>query len=97
MSKGGVVLLFFLPNNIMTAKRFTNEEKALLIARTQQNQTGVYNPKIKLSQVKEALADPQCWILFCFTLLNETVNGGVANFGKVRGETLLTARKRINH
>ncbi|KAI6831534.1 MFS general substrate transporter [Hortaea werneckii] len=92
----GVVLLWFLPNNIMTAKRFTSEEKALLIARTQQNQTGVYNQTIKISQIKEALLDPQCWILFFFTLLNETVNGGVANFGKLivkglsGGDALLT-------
>ncbi|KAI6791173.1 MFS general substrate transporter [Hortaea werneckii] len=92
----GVVLLWFLPNNIMTAKRFTSEEKALLIARTQQNQTGVYNQTIKTSQIKEALLDPQCWILFFFTLLNETVNGGVANFGKLivkglsGGDALLT-------
>ncbi|KAI7280382.1 MFS general substrate transporter [Hortaea werneckii] len=92
----GVVLLWFLPNNIMTAKRFTSEEKALLIARTQQNQTGVYNQTIKISQIKEALRDPQCWILFFFTLLNETVNGGVANFGKLivkglsGGDALLT-------
>lgn len=90
------MLLWFLPNNIMTAKRFTSEEKALLIARTQQNQTGVYNQTIKISQIKEALLDPQCWILFFFTLLNETVNGGVANFGKLivkglsGGDALLT-------
>lgn len=93
---GGVILLYYLPNNIMTAKRFTPEEKALLIARTQQNQTGIYNPVIKLSQVREALLDPQCWILFFFVLLNETVNGGIANFGKLivkglsGGDALLT-------
>lgn len=67
----------------MTAKFFTPEEKALLIARSQTNRTGVYNPKIKMSQVKEAFMDPQVWILFFFTLLNETINGGFANFGKL--------------
>lgn len=37
------ILLFFrLPNNIMTAKSFTTEEKALLIARAASNRTGVY-------------------------------------------------------
>ncbi|RMY86018.1 hypothetical protein D0861_06160 [Hortaea werneckii] len=55
-----------------------------------------YNQTIKTSQIKEALLDPQCWILFFFTLLNETVNGGVANFGKLivkglsGGDALLT-------
>lgn len=79
----GLVLMYYLPNNIMQAKRFTPEEKALLIARSQTNQTGIYNRKIKTSQIWEALSDPQVWILFCFVLLNETINGGVANFGKL--------------
>ncbi|KAJ4348880.1 hypothetical protein N0V95_005101 [Ascochyta clinopodiicola] len=78
------ILLFLrLPDNIMTAKSFTVEEKALLIARSAKNRTGVYNRKIKLSQVREALADPQIWILFLFALLNEIINGGIANFGKL--------------
>lgn len=79
----GFVMLIYLPNDIMSAKRFTVEEKALLIARSETNRTGVFNKKIKMSQVKEALSDPQCWILFFFVLLNETFNGGFANFGKL--------------
>lgn len=79
----GCILLWFLPNNIMTAKRFTLEQKALLIARSQTNRTGVYNRKIKWSQIVEALTDTQVWVLFLFTLLNETINGGIANFGKL--------------
>ncbi|KAL4892839.1 major facilitator superfamily domain-containing protein [Aspergillus ambiguus] len=79
----GVVLLIFLPNSILTAKRFTVEEKILLIGRGKKNQTGILNRKIKWYQIREALVDPQTWLLFLFTLLNETVNGGVANFGKL--------------
>jgi hypothetical protein len=73
----GIALFFLLPSNIMTAKFFSTEEKALLIARSQTNRTGVYNKKIKYSQVKEALLDPQIWLLFLFTLCNEGINGGV--------------------
>ncbi|ETN42085.1 uncharacterized protein HMPREF1541_04024 [Cyphellophora europaea CBS 101466] len=79
----GVVLWFHLPDNIMSARKFTPEEKALLIARSQTNRTGVYNRKIKWGQIFEALTDVQVWILFLFTLLNETINGGIANFGKL--------------
>ncbi|KAL5358626.1 major facilitator superfamily domain-containing protein [Aspergillus floccosus] len=79
----GVILLIFLPNSILTAKRFTVEEKILLIGRGKQNQTGILNRKIKWYQIREALVDPQIWLLFLFTLLNETINGGVANFGKL--------------
>jgi hypothetical protein len=73
----GIALFFLLPDNIMTAKFFSTEEKALLVARSQTNRTGVYNPKIKMSQVKEALMDGQVWLLFLFVLLNEGINGGM--------------------
>ncbi|KAH8880765.1 MFS general substrate transporter [Thozetella sp. PMI_491] len=79
----GIVLYFFLPNNILTAKRYSVEERAMLIARSQSNGTGVFNRKIKPYQVKEAFMDAQVWLLFLFTLLNEVVNGGIANFGKL--------------
>lgn len=78
-----VVLFCRLPNDIMSSKKFTPEEKALLIARAASNRTGVLNRKIKMYQVWEALTDPQIWILFLFTLLNEIINGGIANFGKL--------------
>jgi hypothetical protein len=79
----GILLLFLLPNSLMTAKRFSPTEKATLIARSRQNQTGVLNTTIKVSQIKEALLDPQIWLLFLFVLLNETINGGLANFNKL--------------
>ncbi|RDW62477.1 hypothetical protein BP5796_10779 [Coleophoma crateriformis] len=76
----GVLLLFLLPNNIITAKRFSNEEKAMLIAQGQLNNTGIYNNTIKVAQIKEALGDIQIWLLFFFMLLNEVINGGYSNF-----------------
>ncbi|KAF7114049.1 hypothetical protein CNMCM5793_007029 [Aspergillus hiratsukae] len=79
----GGILLLFLPNSILSAKRFTIEEKILLIGRGKQNQTGILNRKIKWYQIREALIDPQVWLQFLFVLLNETINGGVANFGKL--------------
>ncbi|KAF7159660.1 hypothetical protein CNMCM5623_005040 [Aspergillus felis] len=79
----GGILLLFLPNSILSAKRFTIEEKILLIGRGKQNQTGILNRSIKWYQIREALIDPQVWLAFLFVLLNETCNGGVANFGKL--------------
>ncbi|KAK9233755.1 putative transporter [Lipomyces kononenkoae] len=79
----GVILLIFLPNSIFAAKRFTLEEKAMLIARSQTNNTGVYSRTIKWGHVKQALSDVQVWLLFLFVLLNETINGGIASFGKL--------------
>ena len=79
----GFVLLWFLPDSIITAKFFTLEEKAILIGRARLAHTGVLNKKIKWYQIREALMDPQVWLLTLFTLLNEVINGGVANFGKL--------------
>lgn len=73
----GIVLFFFLPDDIIKAKRFTLEEKATLIARGKVGRTGILNRSIKAYQIKEALLDPQVWLLTLFTLLNETINGGV--------------------
>lgn len=79
----GILITIFLPDSILTAKRFTLEEKALLIARGRLGRTGILNKTIKWSQVREALMDLQVWLLFLFVLLNETINGGYANFGKL--------------
>ncbi|CAG9990028.1 unnamed protein product [Clonostachys byssicola] len=92
----GFVLLWLLPQSITDCKRFTIEERAILIGRVAANQTGIINKKFKLYQVREALLDGQVWVLFFFTLFNETINGGYATFGKlivkgvVNGDTLKT-------
>ncbi|KAH6999471.1 major facilitator superfamily transporter [Ilyonectria destructans] len=78
-----IVLFFFLPDSIMSARNFTLEEKALLIGRAKLAQTGVLNKSIKWYQIKEAFLDPQVWLLTLFMLLNEVINGGIANFGKL--------------
>lgn len=79
----GVVVLFFLPDSILSTKRFTLEEKALLIGRGKLGRTGILNHKVKIYQIKETLRDPQVLLLTLFMLFNEVVNGGIANFGKL--------------
>ncbi|KAK2598814.1 hypothetical protein N8I77_012201 [Diaporthe amygdali] len=86
----GIVMLLFLPDSILTAKRFTLEEKALLIARGRLAKTGILNKTIKWAQVGEAFADPQVWLLFSFVLFNEVINGGYASFGKLIVKGLVT-------
>lgn len=79
----GIVLLCLLPDSILTAKFFTLEEKAILVGRARLSRRGVLNKSVKWYQIREALGDPQVWLLALFTLLNEVINGGVANFGKL--------------
>lgn len=80
----GIVLMIFLPGDIMSAKRLSIETKTILIGRSQAAQTGILNRKIKWSHVRECLCDPQVWILFIFVFLNELINGGYANVSIVR-------------
>lgn len=79
----GLLMFVWLPDDIMSAKRFTLEEKALLIGRGRLARTGIINRRIKWYQIREAFIDPQVWILFFFMLLNETINGGIASFSKL--------------
>lgn len=54
---------------------------------------GVYNRHIKWYQIRECFLDPQIWICFLFAILNELVNGGVANVSfalLIRKSRLLT-------
>lgn len=86
----GFALLRYMPDSILSAKRFTLEEKALLIGRARLARTGVLNKTIKWYQISEALLDPQVWLLTLFMLLNEVINGGIANFGKLIVKGLVT-------
>ncbi|EXJ82599.1 hypothetical protein A1O3_06412 [Capronia epimyces CBS 606.96] len=86
----GFLILVFLPDTILSAKRFSLEEKAMLVARGKLGRTGILNKTVKWYQIKEALVDPQVLLLALFMLLNEVMNGGVANFGKLIIKGLVT-------
>ncbi|KAH7390111.1 MFS transporter [Cadophora sp. MPI-SDFR-AT-0126] len=79
----GCLILWLLPDNIISAKRFSLEDKAVLIGRAKLGRTGVLNRTIKWYQIKEAILDPQVLLLALYMLLNEVINGGIANFGKL--------------
>lgn len=57
-----VVLWFTLPSNPATAWFLTPDERAIAIARVQENQTGVESKTFKKEQAIEALLDPKVWI-----------------------------------
>jgi MFS family permease len=91
----GVILWFSMPDNILSARRFTTEERAMLIAQNARSKGGVFNRTIKKHQIKEVFCDGQVWLLFWYVLFNEVINGGIANFSKLivkgfTGDALLT-------
>ncbi len=79
----GILVLFLLPDTILSAKKFSIQDKAVLVARGKQSRTGILNRHVKWYQIREALLDPQVLLLTLFMLLNEVMNGGIANFGKL--------------
>lgn len=78
-----VVLFFFMPDNILSAKSYTVQERAMLIAQAARSRGGVFNRTIKRNQIKEVFCDAQIWLLFLYVLFNEVINGGIANFSKL--------------
>ncbi|KAI0378796.1 major facilitator superfamily transporter allantoate [Hypomontagnella monticulosa] len=77
----GVFLFFFIPDSPMTARWFSERDRALALARVRQNRTGIMNHEVKWYQVKEALLDPQTWVLVVIQFLTNIPSGGVASYG----------------
>lgn len=76
----GVTTFLFLPDNPMTCKRLTHEQKVWAIERLRENQTGVENKHFKPKQVVECFLDPQTWLLILITISSSVPNGAVSSF-----------------
>jgi hypothetical protein len=58
----GILLFFLLPDNPMSARLFSLQERKLAVRRLRDNMTGVESKKFKRSQFIEALMDVKIWI-----------------------------------
>ncbi|KAI4859975.1 major facilitator superfamily transporter allantoate [Hypoxylon rubiginosum] len=77
----GFFLLFFIPDSPMTARWLSDRDRALALARVRLNRTGIMNRKFKWYQVREAMLDPQTWMLVVIQFLTNIPSGGVASYG----------------
>ncbi|KAI1382046.1 major facilitator superfamily transporter allantoate [Hypoxylon crocopeplum] len=77
----GFFLYFYIPDSPMTARWLSDRDRALALARVRLNRTGVMNHNFKWYQAKEALMDPQTWMLVIIQFLTNVPSGGVASFG----------------
>ena len=57
------IACFFLPSSPSEAWFLTPEERTVALERLREGQTGVKNPTLKLSQVKEAALDVKVWLV----------------------------------
>lgn len=76
----GILVIIFVPDNPMTAKGFTQEEKVWAIERLRSNLTGVENKHIKRHQIFECFKDPQTWILTLIVLTSNIPNGFISSY-----------------
>ncbi|KAF2621378.1 MFS general substrate transporter [Macroventuria anomochaeta] len=78
----GIIVILFLPDNPMSS-RLTHEEKVLAVSRLRENNTGIENKTFKPYQFREALRDPQVWLLAFITIAASIPNGAVSSFQSV--------------
>jgi MFS family permease len=80
----GIAIIFFLPDNPMSASFLSDEEKIAAIEHVRVNLTGVENKHFKPYQLVELLfKDKETWPLFFITLLAMIDNGAVSNFSSI--------------
>ncbi|RMY21646.1 hypothetical protein D0867_03211 [Hortaea werneckii] len=76
-------IAFFLPDNPMRAKCFTDDEKRLLIERVRKNETGIQNKEYRRYQVVEALTDLLVWCSIALIVVANLVIGGLGVFSNL--------------
>ncbi|KAI0381912.1 allantoate permease [Hypomontagnella monticulosa] len=76
----GFLVYVIMPDNPMTAKFLTDEEKVWAIERLRANRTGVENRTFKVSQVWDCLTDPQVWMIALIKIFSSIPNGAVSSY-----------------
>lgn len=72
-------MFWLLPDLPQTAWFLSPEDRNKAVARVKTNMTGIKNDEIKWYQVREAMLDPQMWLLCLIMMAGTIANGGVAN------------------
>ncbi|KAI4602630.1 hypothetical protein KJ359_007847 [Pestalotiopsis sp. 9143b] len=74
------VILFLLPPDPTRAKRFSDRERYIAVARMRTNNSGVRNTHFKAEQFVELIADVKFWLAFCMAFFLLVANGPVSTF-----------------
>lgn len=75
-----VFFLYLAPDSPATARFLTHEERLKVIDHVSKNQMGIKDTKFKPVQFKEAMIDPNNWIMALIGLACGVINGAVTNF-----------------
>ncbi|KAJ5736527.1 uncharacterized protein N7483_001652 [Penicillium malachiteum] len=78
-----IFVFFWLPDSIMRAKCWSEENKQLMVERVRQNQTGLQNRIFRWEQVKDAFTDPQLYAFVLIQLFTTIPSGGIGAFANI--------------
>jgi MFS family permease len=77
----GILIIFFLPDNVHKAKFLNDDDKRCVLAVVKENQTGTKSTKFKIEQLKELFfGDKFTWLYFLLTLTSQIVTGAIGTF-----------------
>ncbi|OTA59562.1 MFS general substrate transporter [Hypoxylon sp. EC38] len=76
----GFVILLYLPDGPHNAKMLTEYERVVAVWRVSNNQIGLKDATIRPYQIKEALFDGKCYLLWMTAIALGILNGAVTNF-----------------
>ncbi|ETN43235.1 uncharacterized protein HMPREF1541_02394 [Cyphellophora europaea CBS 101466] len=74
------LILFLMPPDPIRAKRFSDRERYIAVARLRENNSGVRNTHFKIAQVWELLLDVKFWMVFVMAFTMLVANGPVSTF-----------------
>lgn len=76
----GVLTTIFLPDNPLTCRYLSSEEKTIVLEHIRANNIGMENRTYKFYQVKEMLLEAETWIMFFIVIFSLTDGGGLNVF-----------------
>ncbi|KAI1861478.1 hypothetical protein JX265_009445 [Neoarthrinium moseri] len=74
------VILFLMPPEPVRAKRFSDRERYIAVARMRSNNSGIRNTHFKRQQLLELVSDAKFWLIFAIAFLVLVANGPVSTF-----------------
>lgn len=76
----GALVMWIIPDNPMSSKFLTRNEKIWAVERLRENKTGIENKHFKAYQAWECFKDPQTWLISLITVSSNVPNGAVSSY-----------------
>jgi len=78
-----IIIFLLFPDSPLSAKGFTDQERALIQRRMQADNAGTLNRRFKLPHVLECLGSVTFWVVNLMSMLTSVVSGPISSFGSL--------------